>query len=67
MTLTYPVLHGARRTVWLIAGESKRQMLERLLEHDAGSPAGRVRHDNAVVFVDEAAAGVLGGRDAALR
>jgi 6-phosphogluconolactonase len=67
MTLTYPVLHRARRIIWLVAGESKRQMLERLLEHDAGIPAGRVRHDNAVVFVDEAAAGALGDRDTAVR
>ncbi len=56
MTLTYPLLNRARRILWLATGESKQEMLPRLLNGDATIPAGRVRPDNALVFADYAAA-----------
>jgi len=56
MTLTYPVLNRARRVLWLITGADKADMLVRLRDRDASIPAGRVRHDRAVVLADRAAA-----------
>jgi len=59
MTLTYPLLNRARCILWLVAGESKIEMLARLMRADDTIPAGRVRQDNAVVLADlEAAAGL---------
>ena len=60
MTLTYPLLSRARRILWLATGESKREMLLRLLEADTGIPAGRVRAGGALIFADRAAAAVVG-------
>lgn len=60
MTLTYPLLNRARRILWLATGESKQQMLVRLLAGDPAIPAGRVRADGAVVFADRAAATLVG-------
>jgi len=57
MTLTYPALDRARRVLWLVTGEDKRPMLERLLCGDRLIPAGRVRADAAHVLADRAAAG----------
>lgn len=59
MTLTYPALNRARQIVWLAEGAGKREMLGRLLGHDASIPAGRVEHERASVMVDRAAAGDL--------
>lgn len=56
MTLTYPALGRARRIVWLVTGEAKASMLERLLRGDASIPAGRVRSDRALVLADREAA-----------
>ena len=60
MTLTYPVIDRAREILWLMTGESKQEMLARLLDADPSIPAGRVDATNAVVFADEAAAAGLG-------
>jgi 6-phosphogluconolactonase len=57
MTLTYPALDGARRIVWLVTGEAKRDALAKLLAGDRSIPAGRVENDEMVVVADEAAAG----------
>ncbi|MFI5181411.1 MAG: 6-phosphogluconolactonase [Thermoanaerobaculia bacterium] len=57
MTLTFPVLNGARKLLWLVTGSEKAPMLERLLAHDAGIPAGRVRPENALILADRDAAG----------
>jgi 6-phosphogluconolactonase len=57
MTLTYPLLDRSRSVLWLVTGDSKRAMLERLLAADWAIPAGRVRQDRAVVFADRGAAG----------
>ena len=39
MTLTYPVLNGARKVLWLVTGAGKTQMLQRLLAGDPTIPA----------------------------
>jgi 6-phosphogluconolactonase len=57
MTLTYPALDAARRIVWLVTGEEKRDALVRLRGGDESMPAGRVARGLAVVIADRAAAG----------
>src|SRR5438093_9992034 len=39
MTLTYPALASARRVLWLVTGEDKRDALARLLAGDESIPA----------------------------
>lgn len=56
MTLTYPALRAARRILWLVTGEDKREALARLLAGDESIPAGRVQNAEMVVVADEAAA-----------
>ena len=56
MTLTYPVLNGARRVLWLVTGSEKSAMLARLCRRDASIPAGGVCQDRASVLADCAAA-----------
>jgi 6-phosphogluconolactonase len=55
MTLTYPVLDGARAVLWLVTGAEKVDALRRLRRRDRTIPAGRVRQDDAVVIADRAA------------
>ncbi len=62
MTLTFPVLNRARRILWLVTGGEKIPMLKRLLAHDTGIPAGRVRSDDALVLADRPAATGEAGR-----
>jgi 6-phosphogluconolactonase len=57
MTLTYPVIDRARRVLWVVTGAEKVAMLRRLLDEDRSIPAGRVRQEAAVLFVDRDAAG----------
>jgi 6-phosphogluconolactonase/glucosamine-6-phosphate isomerase/deaminase len=57
MTLTYPVINGARHVMWLVTGVDKREMLRRLRQGDRSIPAGRVAQDRAIVLADRAAAG----------
>ena len=56
MTLTYPALNAARKVVWLVAGEEKRDALARLLAGDETIPAGRVEAEDMLVVADAAAA-----------
>jgi 6-phosphogluconolactonase len=56
MTLTYPALAAARRIIWLVSGEDKRDALAKLLAGDESIPAGRVENDEMMVVADEAAA-----------
>ena len=56
MTLTYPVLDGARSVLFIVTGEEKVDALARLVAHDPTIPAGRVRPDNALVIADRSAA-----------
>jgi 6-phosphogluconolactonase len=57
MTLTYPALDAARRILWLVTGEDKRDALSLLLAGDRSIPAGRVSAGDAVVVCDRAARG----------
>jgi 6-phosphogluconolactonase len=57
MTLTFSVLNRARDILWLVAGESKLEMLQRLRGGDKTIPAGRVLQTNAIILTDRAAAG----------
>jgi 6-phosphogluconolactonase len=54
MTLTYPALDAARRIVWLVTGEEKRDALAKLLTGDRSIPAGRVENGAMTVVADEA-------------
>lgn len=54
MTLTYPMLNRSRRILWLVTGAEKAEMLARLVAGDVSIPAGRIRQDKALVFVDRA-------------
>jgi 6-phosphogluconolactonase len=55
MTLTYPALEAARRILWLVTGEEKREALERLRAGDRSIPAGRIAVRDAVVVCDRGA------------
>lgn len=55
LTLTLPVLSAARMAMFLVAGESKRRALRRLLA-DEGIPATRVAAQRILVVADTAAA-----------
>jgi 6-phosphogluconolactonase len=57
MTLTYPILNRARRILWVVTGEEKAGMVNRLLDGDRSIPAGRVRSDQALLLADSPAAG----------
>jgi 6-phosphogluconolactonase len=52
MTLTYPALAKARKILWLITGEDKRDALAKLIAGDPSIPAGRVEARDAVVVTD---------------
>lgn len=65
VTLTLPVLCGAKQLFWLVAGTQKAAVLRDLLQGTSSSedlPAGSVQVSAAAAcwFVDEAAAGRLG-------
>ncbi len=52
MSLTLPVINRARGILWLVLGGDKARVLGRLLDGDAGIPAGRVSQARAEVFTD---------------
>jgi 6-phosphogluconolactonase len=56
MTLTYPELARARRLLWIVTGESKREPLAKLLARDPSIPAGRVEPRESLIIADRAAA-----------
>ena len=56
LTFTYPVLNGARATAFLVGGESKREVVRRILAGDERLPAARVRAQETWLLADEAAA-----------
>jgi 6-phosphogluconolactonase len=57
MTLTYPELNRARRLLWVVTGEKKREPLGKLLALDPSIPAGRVKPgDESLILADRAAA-----------
>jgi 6-phosphogluconolactonase len=56
MTMTYPALARARKTLWLVTGEDKRDALAKLRAGDRSIPAGRVGTRDALVVADRSAA-----------
>ena len=56
MTITYPLINRAKEVLWLVTGEEKAEMLQRLLQQDPSIPAGKVNPTNATIFADQAAA-----------
>ncbi len=56
MTLTYPALASARRILWLVTGEDKREAMRKLLASDPSIPAGRVENHEMLLIADRAAA-----------
>jgi 6-phosphogluconolactonase len=56
MTMTYPLINRAKEVLWLVTGEEKAEMLQRLLQQDPSIPAGKVNPTNATIFADQAAA-----------
>ncbi len=64
MTLTYPALAAAKRLLWIVTGEEKREPLAKMLSADPSIPAGRVKFTESVVVADSAAAGTRAGRPA---
>jgi 6-phosphogluconolactonase len=55
LTFTYPVLNGARATAFLVGGETKREIAERVLAGDESLPSARVDAHLTVWLADEAA------------
>jgi 6-phosphogluconolactonase len=55
MTLTYPLLNGAKQLLWIVTGSEKQEMVQRLLQQDPSIPAGSIRQENALLMVDQAA------------
>lgn len=56
MTLTYPVLKGARHILWVVTGSEKAAALARLRGGDHSIPAGRVPAEHARLLADADAA-----------
>jgi len=62
ITMTYPALESSRAVVFLLTGEGKRAILDRLLSGDDTVPAGKLRpHGETLWFADRAAAGRWAG------
>ena len=58
ITMTYPVLASSHAVVFLVSGQGKRVMLNRLLDGDRSIPAAHVETSgDLMVFCDEAALG----------
>ncbi len=55
MTLTYPLINQADKILWVITGEEKAEMLNRLLHQDPKIPAGKIAQNHAVIFTEEIA------------
>jgi 6-phosphogluconolactonase len=56
LTLTYPTINRSREILWLVTGESKAEMVQRLLRQDHTIPSGRVTADRATLLMDQPAA-----------
>ena len=57
LTCTIPTLNGARRAVFLVAGEEKQDSLRRVLDHDDSAlPAAQIRPRDALLWYVDAAA-----------
>lgn len=56
MTLTYPLINQAEKILWIVTGEEKAEMLERLLQQDPTIPAGKINQSHAILLTEESAA-----------
>ena len=54
MTLTYSIINRARHILWLITGDRKADMLNRLIQGDTEIPAGLVSQQQATIVADAA-------------
>lgn len=52
MTLTLPLINRSKEILWVITGEEKQEMFDRLLSGDQSIPAGTISSQQAVVFTD---------------
>lgn len=52
MTLTYPVLDDARKVLFLITGDGKREAFDKLTAGDESIPAARVKNSNILTVTD---------------
>jgi 6-phosphogluconolactonase len=60
ITLTYPALESSRNAAFLVSGEAKRAMLDRLRRGDDSLPAARLHPTGTLwIFGDAAAVGTL--------
>lgn len=59
VTLTVPALDRARHVVWLVAGADKAGAVALLHAADPAIPASLIRRDDAMLFADRAAAGLI--------
>ena len=58
VTLTYPALDSSKVVAFLVSGEGKRDILDKILSGDTGFPAAHIRPQGDVIwFADRAAAG----------
>ncbi len=58
VTLTYPAINASELVVFLVSGEGKREILDKILSGDESFPASHIRARREVLwFADRAAAG----------
>lgn len=62
MTLTLPVLSGARSILWYVSGSAKAPIARRLVDGDRSIPAGMVERSRALLLLDPPAASALRDR-----
>jgi 6-phosphogluconolactonase/glucosamine-6-phosphate isomerase/deaminase len=56
MTLTYPALAGARRTIFALSGAAKGEIVRRLADEDPALPASFAGGaDKAIIYLKEGA------------
>lgn len=55
MTLTYPLINHAEKILWVVTGEEKAEMLNRLLHMDTSIPAGKIAQHHAILLTEESA------------
>jgi 6-phosphogluconolactonase/glucosamine-6-phosphate isomerase/deaminase len=56
MTLTYPELHRARKPLWVVTGEEKRDALRELIDQDPSTPSGRPEPGGDLLILADRAA-----------
>lgn len=56
MTLTYPIINRSEKILWVVTGEEKAEMLNKLLQQDPNIPAGKISQHRAILLTEECAA-----------